>query len=167
MFAMQRFRFPEKKGSFIIGFHSFFHAAKYASSFFVIIFSSITYATTEQYSKSLENPFFYLWIVSAIVSSFFAYGWDIFMDWGLMTMDGENKFLRDEIVYSSGVSFRLLRIDLVCSQSAKTGNGKIGAEKAFSDLLPKFSIFNNMENLICFKFRIDTGLSISAAGGKH
>lgn len=74
------------------------------------------------------------------------------MDWGLMTMDGENKFLRDEIVYSSGVSFRLLRIDLVCSESAKTGNGKIGAEKAFSDLLPKFSILNDMENLIRFEF---------------
>jgi xenotropic and polytropic retrovirus receptor 1 len=78
--------------------------AKYASSFFVIIFSSITYATTEHYSKSFENPFFYLWVISAIVSSFYAYGWDIFMDWGLLSMDGENKFLRDETVYSSTVS---------------------------------------------------------------
>lgn len=26
------------------------------------------------------------------------------MDWGLMTMDGENKLLRDEIVYGSTVS---------------------------------------------------------------
>jgi xenotropic and polytropic retrovirus receptor 1 len=95
--------------------------AKYATSFFVIIFSSITYATTEKYSKSWENPFFYLWIVSAIASSFYAYGWDvsgtlleefnlilfikqIWMDWGLMSLDGENKFLRDEIVYPSTVS---------------------------------------------------------------
>lgn len=81
-----------------------FSSAKYASSFFVIIFSSITYATTEKYSKSLENPFFYLWIISAIVSSFYAYSWDVFMDWGLMSMEGENKLLRDEMVYSSSVS---------------------------------------------------------------
>jgi EXS family len=58
----------------------------------------------EKYSRSWENPFFYLWIISAIVSSFYAYGWDIFMDWGLLSMDGENKFLRDETVYSSTVS---------------------------------------------------------------
>lgn len=74
---------------------------------FVVIFSSITYATTEKYSKSLENPFFYLWIISAIVSSFYAYGWDIWMDWGLMAMEGENKLLRDEIVYGSTVSEKL------------------------------------------------------------
>jgi hypothetical protein len=68
----------------------------------VIIFSTITQATSKHYSKSVENPFFYLWIISGIISSFFAYGWDIFMDWGLMKL--ENKFLRDEIVYSSNVS---------------------------------------------------------------
>ena len=27
------------------------------------------------------------------------------MDWGLMSMEGENKFLRDEIVYSNTVSY--------------------------------------------------------------
>lgn len=101
---MIRMQNSEKKHNFH-NWISFSRSAKYASSFFVIIFSSITFATTEQYSKSLENPFFYLWIISAIVSSFFAYGWDVLMDWGLMSMEGENKFLRDEIVYSSGVSF--------------------------------------------------------------
>lgn len=101
----------------VIGIFMLTSTAKYATSFFVIIFSSITYATTEKYSKSLENPFFYLWIVSAIVSSFYAYGWDIFMDWGLMTMDGENKLLRDEIVYSSTVSFlRSLKTNFIEKQ---------------------------------------------------
>lgn len=78
------------------------NAAKYASSFFVVIFSSISFATTENYEKSTNNPFFYLWIVSLVFSSCFTYGWDIFMDWGLFaTMEGENKFLREEIVYTS------------------------------------------------------------------
>lgn len=83
-------------------------SAKYSTSFFVIIFSSITQATSEVYDKSTENPFFYLWIISAIISSFCAYGWDIWMDFGLMKMEGENRFLRDEIVYSSTVSLRLI-----------------------------------------------------------
>lgn len=52
-----------------------FQIAKYASSFFVVIFSSITMATTGSYAKSTHNPFFYLWIVSAIISSCYAYGW--------------------------------------------------------------------------------------------
>lgn len=77
---------------------------KYSTSFFVILFSSITYATTENYAKSGQNPFFYLWIISAIVSSFYSYGWDIWMDWGLMSLEGENKILRDETVYPSTVS---------------------------------------------------------------
>jgi hypothetical protein len=81
------------------------NAAKYASSFFVVIFSSITYVTTQSYPKSTHNPFFYFWVVSSIVSSCYAYGWDIWMDWGLMRVQGENKFLRDEIVYSNTVGF--------------------------------------------------------------
>lgn len=37
-----------------------------------------------------------------IVSSCYTYTWDIRMDWGLFDANaGENRFLREEIVYSS------------------------------------------------------------------
>ncbi|RZF47136.1 hypothetical protein LSTR_LSTR005214 [Laodelphax striatellus] len=76
------------------------NAAKYSTTFFVILFSFLH----QTYSKEGEdeNPYFYLWILSLIVSSCFAYLWDIKMDWGLFdSKAGDNKFLREEIVYSS------------------------------------------------------------------
>jgi len=58
----------------------------------------------EKHSKSTDNPYFYLWIICAIIASLYAYGWDILMDFGLLSMEGENKLLRDETVYPSAVS---------------------------------------------------------------
>lgn len=58
----------------------------------------------------------------------FAYGWDIFMDWGLLSMVGENKLLRDEIVYSSTVSapaFGSFRIDFL-HHNRKAEHGRSG-----------------------------------------
>ena len=41
-------------------------------------------------------------MVSAVISSLYAYTWDIKMDWGLMDKNaGENTFLREEVVYNS------------------------------------------------------------------
>lgn len=51
-----------------------------------------------------NNPFFYLWIVSLIVSTCYATTWDLKMDWGLLEQNsGENRFLREEMVYGSKV----------------------------------------------------------------
>lgn len=48
------------------------------------------------------NPFFYLWIIAQLVSSSYAYAWDIKKDWGLMDKNaGENFLLREEMVYNS------------------------------------------------------------------
>ncbi|XP_055624019.1 xenotropic and polytropic retrovirus receptor 1 [Toxorhynchites rutilus septentrionalis] len=78
------------------------NAVKYSTSFFVVIFSSLTQVTRGNYAKSTDNPWFYLWIIASIVSSCYAYTWDIKMDWGLFdSKANDNKFLRDEIVYSS------------------------------------------------------------------
>lgn len=77
-----------------------YNACKYFSSFFVPIFSSITFATTGnwkrrkiivesklifhvfhfpsisgKYDKSTDNPFFYMWICASIISSCYAYLW--------------------------------------------------------------------------------------------
>lgn len=59
----------------------------------------------DSYPSSTSHPFFILWILSAVVSSCFTYTWDIKMDWGLFDPNqGDNRFLREEIVYSSPVS---------------------------------------------------------------
>ncbi|XP_066586016.1 solute carrier family 53 member 1-like isoform X2 [Prorops nasuta] len=78
------------------------NAGKYATSFFVVVFSYLHLINANHYALSTENPYFYLWLIVSIVSSCFAYTWDIKLDWGLFDKSaGENKFLREEIVYSS------------------------------------------------------------------
>ncbi|CAG9856643.1 unnamed protein product [Phyllotreta striolata] len=77
------------------------NAVKYGTSFFVVIFSFLNKAYDEHFLPG-ENPFFYLWIGSSVISSCYAYTWDIKLDWGLFDAKaGDNKFLREEIVYSS------------------------------------------------------------------
>lgn len=111
------------------------NAVKYATSFFVVIFSylhltnksksftfsnikmlkiclfiKICFLLTEYYALSTENPYFYLWLTVSIVSSCFTYTWDVKLDWGLFDSNpGENKFLREEIVYSSPVCLKKIR----------------------------------------------------------
>ncbi|XP_016981390.1 xenotropic and polytropic retrovirus receptor 1 [Drosophila rhopaloa] len=78
------------------------NAAKYATSFFVVIFAHKYHTTTDTYPLSKDNPWVYCWISAAIFSSCYAYTWDIKMDWGLFdSKAGDNRFLREEIVYSS------------------------------------------------------------------
>uniref|UniRef100_A0A3Q4HEY0 Xenotropic and polytropic retrovirus receptor 1a n=1 Tax=Neolamprologus brichardi TaxID=32507 RepID=A0A3Q4HEY0_NEOBR len=51
-------------------------------------------------SHADANTFFYLLIVSSIISSLYTLIWDLRMDWGLFDRGaGENIFLREEIVY--------------------------------------------------------------------
>lgn len=53
----------------------------------------------------VQTPFFYLWITASLISSCYAYTWDIILDWGLFDAKaGDNRFLREEIVYPSTVS---------------------------------------------------------------
>ncbi|XP_055925853.1 xenotropic and polytropic retrovirus receptor 1-like [Argiope bruennichi] len=78
------------------------NAGKYSTTFFNVIFSSLYVYTKDNYGSTWENPFFYLWIVFGFISSIYTYIWDIKMDWGLFDENtGENRFLREEIVYSS------------------------------------------------------------------
>jgi len=66
---------------------------------------AIVFSSPDTYPLSKENPWFYCWITAAIFSSCYAYTWDIKMDWGLFdSKAGDNRFLREEIVYSSTVS---------------------------------------------------------------
>ncbi|KAJ8957079.1 hypothetical protein NQ318_007292 [Aromia moschata] len=78
------------------------NAGKYATTFAVVIFATLKAVYKDDYTSSTENPYVFLWIISQIVSSCYAYTWDIKMDWGLLDKSaGENTFLREEIVYSS------------------------------------------------------------------
>ncbi|XP_074593673.1 solute carrier family 53 member 1-like isoform X2 [Brevipalpus obovatus] len=84
-------------------FPHIFNAIKYSTTFFVVLFSTLTKAHQPNYKESTDNPFFTLWIIALIVSSCYTYAWDVKMDWGLLDTNsqGENPFLREEIVYSS------------------------------------------------------------------
>uniref|UniRef100_T1JMQ6 Xenotropic and polytropic retrovirus receptor 1 n=1 Tax=Strigamia maritima TaxID=126957 RepID=T1JMQ6_STRMM len=78
------------------------NAGKYSTTFFVVIFSTLNSYYRETYHNTVHNPFFYMWIATSIISSCYAYIWDIKMDWGLFDQNaGENTCLREEIVYSS------------------------------------------------------------------
>ena len=75
------------------------NAGKYSTTFLVVTFATLSsvYSTKDAWS-----PFFYCYIISAVGSSIYTYIWDIKMDWGFFTPGAEeNKFLREEIVYSS------------------------------------------------------------------
>lgn len=85
------------------------NAVKYATSFFVVIFSALL-SVHSGYNSIVENPYFYLLVASSLVSSCYAYTWDIKLDWGLFDAKaGDNRFLREEIVYSSMVCTKCIQ----------------------------------------------------------
>lgn len=72
----------------------------YVSSVFFLFF-----VISDKYQGTWESPWLWLWFVSCFVNSIYSYTWDIKMDWGLLDGNaGENRFLREEVVYSSAVS---------------------------------------------------------------
>lgn len=84
------------------------NAGKYSTTFIVVIFSSLysVYKSTQQSPGGIQNnAFFILWIISAIINTCYTYTWDIKMDWGLFDNNNENKFLREEIVYSRKIYY--------------------------------------------------------------
>lgn len=81
------------------------NAGKYSTTFLVVIFGTLRNYHQSSYASTFENPYTIPWLLSQMFSSTYAYTWDIKMDWGLFDRNaGENKFLREEIVYSSTVS---------------------------------------------------------------
>ncbi|KAG8222648.1 hypothetical protein J437_LFUL003770 [Ladona fulva] len=78
------------------------NAGKYSTTFFVVIFATLKSFYAGDYPSHYENPFLHLWIIASVINSCYAYTWDVKMDWGLFDKKtGDNKFLREEIVYSS------------------------------------------------------------------
>lgn len=76
------------------------NAGKYGSSMVTIV--CLALFNNNKGSDIYTNPFFYLYVISAMISTIYAYTWDVKMDWGLFdSYKPESKFLRDEMVYSS------------------------------------------------------------------
>ncbi|CAF3751375.1 unnamed protein product [Adineta steineri] len=79
------------------------NAGKYASGFFVTGTNAARRATALYYlNNPTSNPFLYIWIIASFIGATYKVIWDLKMDWGFFDKNaGENKFLRDQIVYPS------------------------------------------------------------------
>lgn len=81
------------------------NAGKYSTTFLVVIFATLKSYYASDYESTFDNPYTICWLLSSLLASTYAYIWDIKMDWGLFDSNaGENKYLREEVVYSSTVS---------------------------------------------------------------
>jgi len=77
------------------------NVGKYSTTIITIMFSTLYHYYKDEDDDS-EHPFYYMFLISHFISSCYGYIWDIKMDWGFFAKNaGENKFLREEIVYSS------------------------------------------------------------------
>jgi hypothetical protein len=80
------------------------NAIKYSTTFFDIGTLSLKYQFSHMYESDWENPFFYLWLIVKFLGTCYKLFWDFKMDWGFFEKNaGENRFLREVIVYSSKV----------------------------------------------------------------
>ncbi|XP_068625485.1 solute carrier family 53 member 1-like [Battus philenor] len=91
------------------------NAGKYSTTFFVVLFATLRIMYKDNYADSYDNPFLYAWFGCQLVSSLYTYTWDVKMDWGLFSCgpSAENKFLREEIVYSPGFYYFAIVEDFV------------------------------------------------------
>ncbi|CAK9291988.1 unnamed protein product [Gordionus sp. m RMFG-2023] len=105
------------------------NAGKYSTTFFVVLFSTLH---TFQPKKSLSSDLtLYFWIGSAIVSSLYAYAWDIKRDWGLLEPNTppENRLLREQMVYSKKSYYYFAMIEDLVLRFAWTLTVSVGKEE--------------------------------------
>ncbi|XP_028157908.1 xenotropic and polytropic retrovirus receptor 1-like, partial [Ostrinia furnacalis] len=119
------------------------NAGKYSTTFFVVLFATLRGIYSDQYTDPYDNPFLYAWFACQLVSSLYTYTWDVKMDWGLFSCgpNAENKFLREEIVYSPGFYYFAIVEDFVLrfiwtASFVLTENKLVGAETMISILAP-------------------------------
>ncbi|XP_050539757.1 xenotropic and polytropic retrovirus receptor 1-like isoform X2 [Daktulosphaira vitifoliae] len=85
------------------------NAGKYSTTFFVVFSRALLKKYKNDYEDNYENPFFYTWVLCAMISSIYTYTWDVKMDWGLFSKhSGEYLFLREEIVYDNTLPRKFL-----------------------------------------------------------
>ncbi|XP_028178066.1 xenotropic and polytropic retrovirus receptor 1 [Ostrinia furnacalis] len=153
------------------------NAGKYSTTFFVVLFATLRGIYSDQYTDPYDNPFLYAWFACQLVSSLYTYTWDVKMDWGLFSCgpNAENKFLREEIVYSPGFYYFAIVEDFVLrfiwtASFVLTENKLVGAETMISILAPlevfrrfiwNFFRLENEHLNNCGKFRAVRDISVA------
>ncbi|XP_058806050.1 xenotropic and polytropic retrovirus receptor 1 homolog [Phymastichus coffea] len=159
------------------------NAGKYATTFLVVITLSLRMRYEDKTENIWESPWLWLWFVSCFINSVYSYTWDIKMDWGLLDSNaGENKFLREEVVYSSASFYYFAIIeDLVIRflwipSFALTEYGYIGNDLMVSIVAPlevfrrfvwNFFRLENEHLNNCGKFRAVRDISIAPIESSH
>uniref|UniRef100_A0A914XI11 EXS domain-containing protein n=1 Tax=Plectus sambesii TaxID=2011161 RepID=A0A914XI11_9BILA len=79
------------------------NAGKYMTTFLVVGFGAANrwYVGRSPDISQFASPFFYLWILSYIISFTYTFLWDVFMDWGLCDPKApkDMPYLRNEMIY--------------------------------------------------------------------
>lgn len=88
------------------------NSVKYALSLSAIIFS-----VCSKFDGSLTLKVFWLSILALLVfsalASVFAFAWDVYFDWGLLSKNEENPYLRKEITFPRWFYFFAIGMDAV------------------------------------------------------
>ncbi|XP_062586080.1 solute carrier family 53 member 1-like isoform X1 [Saccostrea cucullata] len=134
-----------------LAFPHLVNAGKYSTTFFNVLFATLYKVETvvNNNTDSIQNhSFFYLWITFAIISSCYTLTWDLKMDWGLLDSNaGENRFLREEIVYAYKAYYYFAIIEdsilrFVWTLHVSLGEGILFNQKeALVTILASFEVF--------------------------
>lgn len=153
------------------------NAGKYSTTFFVVLFATLRTLYKGRYLDSYDNPFLYAWFACQVVSSIYTYTWDVKMDWGLFSCgpSHENRFLREEIVYSPGFYYFAIVEDFILRfiwtvSFVVTENNIVSGETMVSILAPmevfrrfiwNFFRLENEHLNNCGKFRAVRDISVA------
>lgn len=120
------------------------NAGKYATTFFVVFFSTVATTNKENTGQHKMDFYFLFWIFSALVSTCYTYVWDVRMDWGLM--DPNHGFLRAKLLfkhlsfyYFAVVSDLFLRLSWVLTISV--GEAGLFHSEVLTALLAVLEVF--------------------------
>ncbi|XP_063237550.1 solute carrier family 53 member 1-like isoform X2 [Bacillus rossius redtenbacheri] len=153
------------------------NAGKYSTTFIVVVCSTLRAYHADEYPELYDNPYFYMWVLASVTSTAYTYTWDVRMDWGLFdTFSGENKFLREETVYSSTMFYYFAIVeDLVLRfmwalSFVLTHNGYVSGDimtsiaiclEVFRRFLWNFFRLENEHLNNCGKFRAVRDISVA------
>jgi len=115
------------------------NAGKYSMLWFIIIFSTIAHGDT-------KNPVFYLWIAACIISTTYAYTWDIKRDWGIENL----KIIRKRTIYPKPMYYVsiVLNFFLRCLWTLTVSPASLGIflnPFIFATIIAVFEIFRRMQ----------------------